>query len=394
MPKTNAMQRHSDDASIAAPANLRARAAELKRWLLEDALPLWWERGADRSEGGYVDRLDLAGRPVLGPRRVRVQARQTHVYALAPALGWQGPAEAASGHGLQWLRQRRGDDGLYRASAATTASSLDGMGLLYDQAFVLLALASHRGQFGEHGQEAEAAALADRLADFADPAGGFRESADLAEPLFANPNMHLFESFQAWSRPSEHPRWRELARLEARLALERLIDPQTGALGERFAAGWRKPASPSERFVWPGHLYEWAFLLMDWADRDPAALAAAVRLIEAAERAGVDHRRGVVIFALGEGLAPSDDGARLWSQTERIRACARGAALTGEASLWEAAAEACTALEAFLDVPTPGLWRDWMAPDGSFRDEPAPASSLYHIVGAVAELVLQTSSDP
>jgi mannose/cellobiose epimerase-like protein (N-acyl-D-glucosamine 2-epimerase family) len=380
-------------ATSGAPSRVGAAAARLKRWLLEDALPLWWERGADPAEGGYVDRLDLTGRPIAGARRVRVQARQAHVYALAPTLGWQGPAEAASRQGLKWLRAHRCDDGLYRPSPAAVAS-LDGMGLLYDQAFVLLALASHRAAFGEDGQEAEAAALIERLRAFAEPAGGFREAPGLAEPLFANPNMHLFESFRAWSRVSDHPRWRELATSEARLALDRLIDPQTGVLLERYAAAWGPAAALAERTIWPGHLYEWAFLLLDWPEGDEATLVAALRLIDAAERSGVDPRRGMAIFALDGRLAPADQGARLWSQTERVRALTRAAALTGDASLWDGAAEACGALEAFLDVPTRGLWRDWMAPDGCFREEPAPASSLYHIVGAIAELERQTSSDP
>jgi mannose-6-phosphate isomerase len=197
--------------------------------------------------------------------------------------------------------------------------------------------------------------------------------------------MHLFESFQAWMRVSDDPRWRDLAAGEARLALERLIDPARGVMDEQFGPDWAPAPNPADRVVWPGHLYEWAFLLLDWPDADDAVRAAALRLIEVSERTGVDAR-GVTIFALDAALAPLDPGARLWSQTERLRACARAAALTGEAALWTATAQACGALEAFLDVPTPGLWRDRLEPDGGFREEAAPASSLYHIVGAIAEL--------
>jgi hypothetical protein len=32
------------------------------------------------------------------------------------------------------------------------------------------------------------------------------------------------------------------------------------------------------------------------------------------------------------------------------------------------------------------LWRDWRGEDGAFREEAAPASSLYHIAGAIVEL--------
>ena len=369
---------------MSAPDEVRAAAARLKRWLLDDALPIWWARGADQAGGGYFDRLGQDGAPDLGPKRVRVQARQAHVYALAPGLGWTGPAKTASRHGLAALMAMRCDDGLYRPTP-DAAQPLDGMGLVYDQAFVLLALASDRAAFGNHRQERPALALAERLQRFAQPLGGFAEAPGLAEPLFANPNMHLFESFQAWMRVSDDPRWRELAAGEARLALARLIDPARGVMDEQFGPDWAPATSPDDRVVWPGHLYEWAFLLLDWPDADAAARAAALRLIEVSERTGVDAR-GVTMFALDAALSPIDRGARLWSQTERLRACARAAALTGEPALWNATAQACGALRRFLDVPAPGLWRDRMEADGGFREEAAPASSLYHIVGAIAEL--------
>jgi len=37
-------------------------------------------------------------------------------------------------------------------------------------------------------------------------------------------------------------------------------------------------------------------------------------------------------------------------------------------------------------MPTPGLWRDRYLADGSFVDEPVPATSFYHIVCAITEL--------
>jgi len=370
---------------LSADAPVRAALARLKRWLVEDACPLWWERGADFANGGYFDRLGLDGRPAPGGKRLRVQARQAHAFALAAELGWMGPARAASRHGLSFVLGHEDGDGLYRLGA--TPGALDGMGLVYDQAFVLLALATVGRVFGDgDALEARAARLRERLGGFAEPLGGYREAAHLAEPLFANPNMHLFESFQAWSACGGDPAWRELAAGQARLALDRLIDPASGALDERYGASWRTAAAPQTRAVWPGHLYEWAWLLMNWSDGDETSAAAALRLIEAAERTGLDPTGAFAIFALDGALAPTDRGARLWAQTERARALARAAALTGDAALWRSAARACEAVEAFLDAPTRGVWRDWRRGDGVFVEEPAPASSFYHLVGAIAEL--------
>ena len=374
---------------MSAPAKVREAAARLQRWLLDEALPLWWERGTDPA-GGCFDRLNLDATVAAAPKRLRVQARQAHVYALAAGLGWDGPAKPASRHALTQVMTHKCDDGLFRTRPDEIAP-LDGMGLVYDQAFVLLALAADRAAFGERGQQRHASALVVALGPFAHALGGYAERPGLAEPLFANPNMHLFECFQAWSRAADDDRWNRRAAGLADLALTRLIDPATGALGERFGANWRPPAAPSERFVWPGHLYEWGFLLLDRPGASDADRAAALRLIEVAEARGVDAARGVAIFALDAGLAPLDRDARLWAQTERLRACARAAALTDDGSLWDAALQAVGALEAFLDTPTRGLWRDRMRPDGAFADEPAPASSLYHIAGAIVELLRQTS---
>jgi mannose/cellobiose epimerase-like protein (N-acyl-D-glucosamine 2-epimerase family) len=41
-----------------------------------------------------------------------------------------------------------------------------------------------------------------------------------------------------------------------------------------------------------------------------------------------------------------------------------------------------------------GLWRDTMKLDGSFVEQPAPASSFYHIVTAVAELERALAQGP
>jgi mannose/cellobiose epimerase-like protein (N-acyl-D-glucosamine 2-epimerase family) len=371
---------------LSLPPDVAAAHGRLKRWLLEDAYPIWWERGADHAHGGFHDRFALDGTPVVGPKRVRVQARQAWAYALAPGLGWSGPSEAACRHGLKSLAECRQGDGLYRSASAPAYADLDGMGELYDQAFALLALAAGFDRFGEAGLEVEALRLRERLAVFAHPLGGYAEAPGLKAPLFANPNMHLFESFIAWSRISGDPVWGDAAVGQAELALKRLIDPYTQALGEAFGPGWTEPADPTARAVWPGHMFEWAWLLMRWPGGGHEALAAALRLVEIDEACGVDAGRSVAIFALNETLTPRNRGARLWSQTERIKAVALAASVTGDSGLWNAAARACEGLEAFLDVPTPGLWRDWMDEAGRFREEPAPASSFYHIVGAIAEL--------
>ena len=365
------------------PLSLPAIRDRLKVWLVEDAYPIWWEAGADRVGGGFHDRLSLAGAPVAGPKRARVQARQAFCYARAAEFGCQGPWEEAMRHGLDFLDRRHlRADGLYRAFAGGGEAGEDVVDL-YDQAFVLLALAA-AARVGEAKAPAAAQALLGRLP--AHPLGGFRDLGEAT--LRANPNMHLFEAALAWGEAGGGTRWRALAEGQAALALDRLIDPTGGALGEAFAEGWRAPANPADRRVEPGHQFEWAWLLMRWSvtASDRRALPAALRLREVAEAAGVDPARRVAINLLDGDLRPLDRAARLWPQTERLKAALLAGQITGEARWRAVAQEAAASLAPYLDVPTPGLWRDRLGPDGVFVDEPAKASSFYHLAVAIADL--------
>ena len=364
---------------MSAPTALKDALGRLRRWLIEDALPLWASAGRDPA-GGFYDRLGQDGRPAVTPKRARVQARQAYVYATAAQRGWMDRAAASdlARHGLDALLALRRPDGLYTASPPQEI--LDGMGLLYDQAFALFAFAAGHSLFGDY--EVEADSLRRALGPYAHPLGGFTEAPGLAQPLFANPNMHLIESAMAWRAAAPDPAWPEMADALAALARNRLTR-EGGLVLEAYDADWRAAPDKANRVVWPGHLYEWAFLLLRHDPGDARHRAAAEWLIQVAEAKGVVN--GTAIFALDGHLAPVDPGARLWAQTERLRAATHVAALLDE-RWWSAAVDAAASLERFLATPVPGLWRDWQGPAGEFREEPAPASSFYHIVGAIAEL--------
>src|SRR4051812_8511385 len=134
---------------ISAPAhrrdypNLETAAHQLGLWLDNSALPLWWTAGADHEQGGFFELLDREARPICAPRRLRVQARQIYVYASAGFAGWRGPWPDAVRHGLEAIARRyRRSDGLYRTLCDDSGAPLDERAFLYDQAFVLLALAT------------------------------------------------------------------------------------------------------------------------------------------------------------------------------------------------------------------------------------------------------------
>jgi mannose-1-phosphate guanylyltransferase/mannose-6-phosphate isomerase len=366
------------DVAAVRTQSLADEARRLRRWLFGAALPLWWTVGADHGGWGFREKIDLDGRPVDEPRRARVQTRQAYVYAMAGVLGWPGSWREATRHGLNGLLARyRRPDGLYRTLVAPGGEALDETAMLYDQAFVLLALATGRTERPE--ADAEALALLDAIeAQLRHPAGGFREAGGL--PFQSNPHMHLFESCLAWVEAGGGARFEAVAAEIAELALTRFIDPDGGFLREFFAADWSLAPGEAGQIVEPGHQFEWAWLLERWARRTgDLRVSAAARRLYAVGLRGIDPVRGVAIDQLNPDLSVRSASARLWPQTERLKA----ALIFGD----EAQAKAAAAgLWKYLDVETPGVWRDKHRPDGTFVDEPAPASSLYHIVAAIAEL--------
>ena len=103
----------------------------------------------------------------------------------------------------------------------------------------------------------------------------------------------------------------------------------------------------------------------------------------------MDPVRGVVMDSLGPGFVPRERSARLWPQTERLKAAhllARRAGPELRESCLEAARQAAEAVARYLEVPLPGLWRDRLGADDRFEEGPAPGSSLYHLVAAIAEI--------
>ena len=363
----------------------------LKAWALEHAFPVWWEIGADKVQGGFFEKIALDGTPVEAPRRARVQPRQIYSYAVAGLLGWDGPWKQALEHGLDfYLGKYRRPDGFMRTLVASDGSPLDDKVDLYDQAFGLFGLAMASSVLPERADlPALAVGLRDALyARLKHPVAGFEESDPRTLPLLSNPHMHLFEASLAWVEAGGDAQWRAMADEIAGLALARFIDPKSGGLREYYDGDWNPAPGVQGRIIEPGHQFEWGWLLLRWgklAGRDDA-IAAALRMIAIGDGPGVDPARGVAIFSLLDDMSVHDDVARLWAQTERIKAGVLAALTTGDDRWWTTAAEGAEGLIKYFDVPVKGLWRDKLQADGTFVDEAAPASSFYHIVCAILEL--------
>lgn len=370
---------------------LADQRAWARDWLFAAALPLWWEAGADHEHGGFHDKLDQRARPIDLPKRLRVQARQAFVYAEAGRLGWEGPWERACRHGLDFMLARyKRDDGLFRASVTADGEPLVETPDLYDQAFALFALAAGYVALGRPvALRNEALALLGRLEALrGHPERGFEEARPRTLPLRSNPHMHLLEALLAWVQAGGGDPFEAHAHAIVDLARARLIDPTTGAVGEHYDGDWSfHPRYGHVRE--PGHQFEWAYLL-DLASRvlggDHRAACTGLH------RFGTTHgvRDGRAIFSVGHDGTLIDGSSRLWAQTERLRTMlvlAPAMPSADRVAALGAAAESVATLRRFLDTPVAGLWRDRCDRDGALLDEPAPASSLYHIVTGTVPLI-------
>lgn len=356
----------------------------LQDWLFQSALPLWWEKGGDVA-GGFHELLTRDGVPSNPVRRARVQARQSYVYAQAGLMGWDGPWQLAALHGVAYLDQRyRMADGQYCTLVSEAGRVLDADTYLYDQAFALLAMATLMKAMPERRDLAASAhALMDRvIASRRHAPGGFVECGE--KPFLSNPHMHLLEAMLAWHDVEPQGRWGALADQIAGLCLEKFIDPSGGFLREYFDADWSPAFGPDGHVVEPGHQFEWAWLLMRWGRLrgHPEIHGVVLKLFDNGCK-GIDPARDAAIHAMDDVFRVTVPTARLWAQTERIKA-ALALYDGGDDRFLKEALAGAHALRRYLDTQLAGLWYDQWTADGVFVDAPSPASSFYHIICCIA----------
>lgn len=367
----------------------------IRDWLFRQALPLWATAGID-ADGRFVETLDLKGRPITGqPRRTRVQARQVYVFAEAVALGWTD-GEAVARRGLDALirdaRRLNGAewDGLWVRTVDDSGGVIDPTPDLYDQAFVLFALAAAHRVLGDDRarplalQTLALQTLAAIEAQMADPVhGGWQEAVPPVLPRRQNPHMHMLEALLAWQAVAPDPAFEAAARQVLTLFATRFFDPSAAVLGEYFTADWAIAPGAAGQVIEPGHHMEWVWLL-DQARRlgfDGCARQADA-LFAAALTNGVDAQ-GLMIREVDRIGVVRDGGRRLWGQTEAIRTLRLRGRTEAALTLID------HVFATHLATPVPGLWIDSFDADGQPQDAAVPASTLYHLMTAFSALLTE-----
>jgi mannose-6-phosphate isomerase len=379
-------------------SRIKNDAARFHHWMFAEALPFWATRGSDQAGRGFHEALMLDGSPAdTGFKRMRVQARQIYSFSHAAMLGWTDGSSVAR-EGFDFIRAHGWrDEGGWARRLGPGGGIVDSTADLYDNAFVLFALAWYARATGSD----EALSLARRTLDWvldsmrADH-GGFANTRP-AESGFRqqNPHMHLLEAVLALYGTAPDAALLDVANELVGLFRRHFLAAGSGTLAEFFADDWSPAPGDAGSLVEPGHHYEWVWLLGEYQSLSGENLAAeAETLYRFAERFGRNTTTGLIVNQLGSDGSIRDGAARLWPQTEELKAHLAMSARSGQPEGEKISRVVHNLFENYLNTQPAGLkraipagtWIDVFGADGTPQATQIPASSLYHIFVAFAEL--------
>ena len=360
---------------------------EIRRWTFDVALPFWGDAGYDLQSRRFVEKLDYSGKPIdTGYHRTRVIGRQTYVFSHAAILGWDRGLSLSAEGARQLDELYLGPDKGWPRTTGPNGDILDDTPDLYDLAFVLFGYAwRHKAARDEASRAGMHRAMDFIEAHLRADVGYWHELPPEGWRL-QNPHMHLLEASLVAYEATGETRFLATARELVTLFREKLFDGTT--LAEYFDSNWNRAQGQEGRLVEPGHMLEWAWILVQYGKvggEDTIALAEG--LVRFAEEHGVDPKTARTLQVVLDDGTPVDAGARTWPNTERIKAHLALFEATGRDPRPAVAASARLLLDQYLSTPIPAVWLERFTADGQPDADDVPASTLYHIFLAFSEVL-------
>lgn len=358
-------------------------------WLFEETLPLWSTAGVDERHGGFHEALGFDGQPLMKPKRMRTMARQIYAFAVAKARGWDGPADRLITHGIAFMAGKgRTEKGGWVRTLNVDGSVADATEDAYDHSCVLLALA-HAHMCGNP----DALRLGEETFSFLDAhledsrMTGFLETSDGEGERRSNPHMHLLEAFLAWYEATGDRTYLRRAARIIDLFRSHFFDAESWTLGEFFDAGWKPAAGEKGTWTEPGHHFEWASLLTDFAARSGQSELSnfARKLYASAIANGLNRATGLAYGAVSRQGLPLDLVSRSWPQAEAIKAAIALDGSGGPDLKPEIEARVGRLFRWHIDPAPLGLWIDRIDERGRSLASDVPASIFYHLVCALTQ---------
>lgn len=364
----------------------------IRSWMFDQALPFWATHGLDPDNGGYIEQLTLQGTDAeVAFKRTRVAGRQVYVFSHAAVMGWKAGLTLAE-PGMDFLTKQAwlGTEKGFARTLSRTGEVLDETPDLYDHAFALFGFAwRHRATMDALSHE-----WMHRTLDYIDahlrhPGGlGFWHQVPAIGWLQQNPHMHLTEACLAAHEATGEVRFAEAARRLVELFRAKLFDVKTGTLAEYFTDDWSRAPGGDGRIVEPGHLMEWCWILNQARKQLGMDVGADIRAANRfAEMHGINPATGMVHNSVRDDGVVLDAGSRTWPNCERIKAAIALWELDGvdPGPVIDAAAGAL--LRRYLARQPAGIWMDAFDAEGHEAARTVPASTLYHVFLAFAEVL-------
>lgn len=368
----------------------------VRHWLFEETLPLWRENGVDRVHGGFHEALSFDGQAIIGrDKRVRTQARQIYAFAIAKQQGWDGDAEKLIAHGIDFLvsKARTSQNGFVRTLTVEGAVA-DPVEDAYDHSCVLLALA-HAHAVGNP----DAMRLGDETFEFLDEhledhrLTGFLETSKGEGLRRSNPHMHLLEAFLAWHKVTGKRSYLRRAARIVDLFRSSFFDADTWTLGEYFEDDWSRADGEKGQWTEPGHHFEWASLLIDFAhatgQKDLVPFGR--KLYASAVANGLNRATGLAYGAVSRAGLPLDRQSRSWPQSEAIKAAIALDGTDGPDLKPEIEQRVGRLFRWHIDPAPTGMWIDQIDEKGRASATEVPASIFYHLVSALTQYLDRTA---
>jgi sulfoquinovose isomerase len=349
-------------------------------------------RGAELPDGGFGWLGDDGAVDRTQPCPLYINARMTHVFALAHLQGIAGTDSlAASGIAAFTSRYSDSANGGWVAATDSSGRVVDSAKANYAHAHVLLAGASATAA-GIPGAAAVLAAAAAAVEQhfWSDAEGCAVESwnADftVSEPYRgANSNMHSVEAYLAAGDVTGDAVWHARAASIAARLIDRDARANSWRIPEHYDTRWRPLLDynidrPGDQFrpygTTPGHSFEWARLLLDLEAAlaaPPAWLAEAATALFDTAVTDAENRDGHpgLIYTIDEGGQPVITARLHWVACEAVLAADAVHRRTGQDRFAAAAARWWDEIDRYFIDRKGGGWRQELAPDLT------PAASIW-----------------
>lgn len=364
----------------------------IRDWMFNDALPWWAANGVDRKDGGYVEQVTPDGADVgIAFKRTRVTARQIYVFSHGYMLGFAPGLELAQ-HGVDYLVSKAwlGPDKGFARRLTREGALLDPTPDLYDHAFVLFALAWHHKASGDVASRDWMHRTLDYIETHLKVSGGEGFWHELPPTGWRqqNPHMHLTEACLAAFEATGEARFATMAKEIVSVFTSRFFDLKSQTLAEYFTDDLARAPGDAGRIVEPGHQLEWAWILNSCRKLIGLEVAPQIRALAAfAEAHGVDPVTKITFNTVRDDGTPIDRASRTWPNTERIKAAIALHELDGVDPAPVIQSSAGILFDRYLGRTLPGTWIDVVDANGQPVPGNAPASTLYHVFLAFAEVL-------